>query len=247
MPARPSEPERREQHERHRAVGAAPRGSRRASRRRPCSGIMQSSSATSKRSPPSAARAPRAELGASVAIMPHARHLRGRCAGSSRCRRRSARAARRARPAARRRPAPASSVRRRVGHDRDVKRAALAGPGSLSPPIVAAHQLGQPLADREPEPGAAVAARGRGVDLAERLEQALACRRRRCRCRCRAPRRRSHTTEPAARRLALRRDRQHDLAALGELDRVDEQVEQDLPQRVRRRRRSAPGTPSSIT
>jgi len=38
-------------------------------------------------------------------------------------------------------------------------------------PCRAAHQLGEPLADREPESGAAVLARGRRIDLGERLEQ----------------------------------------------------------------------------
>ena len=35
------------------------------------------------------------------------------------------------------------------------------------------HHLAEPLADSQAQPGAAVVARGRGIDLAERLEQPL--------------------------------------------------------------------------
>ena len=90
----------------------------------------------------------------------------------------------------------------------------------------AAHQLGQPLADRQAETGAPVAARRRGVDLAERLEE---------------------PAEPVGRDAdagvpdgegqlgerprAVRtvgRHRQDHLAPLGELDRVREQVQEHL-------------------
>ena len=60
-------------------------------------------------------------------------------------------------------------LRRRFGLDRENKGRALAG--LALGPDAAAHELGQPLADGESESGAAVFARGRGVDLAERPEQ----------------------------------------------------------------------------
>ena len=89
----------------------------------------------------------------------------------------------------------------------------------------AAHELGEPLADREPEPGAPVAARGRGVDLAERLEEAA------------EPVGRDADAGVADREGQLVEarpfqpvggHRQDDLAPLGELDRVREQVQEDL-------------------
>jgi hypothetical protein len=43
--------------------------------------------------------------------------------------------------------------------------------GHALDPDLPTHQLGEPLADGQPEPGAAVLARGRSVDLRERLEQ----------------------------------------------------------------------------
>ena len=89
-----------------------------------------------------------------------------------------------------------------------------------------AHQLDETLRDREPEPGTAVAARGRGVDLAEGREQPVhpvpgdA-----------DPRVPNGELEPVrARPGGLGRDVDDDLALLGELDRVREQVEQHLPQ-----------------
>ena len=55
-----------------------------------------------------------------------------------------------------------------------------------------------------------------------------------CRCPCRAPRSGAQRRRPSARRRSTRSD---DLAALGELDRVAEEVDRDLAQAVRRRRR----------
>ena len=124
-------------------------------------------------------------------------------------------------------------------------------PGAVAlDPHRAAHQLGQPLADRQPEAGAAVLARGdesawlndwnsRHRPSVAQADAGVAHRERR------APRR------PGAAAAAL--TRQHHLAALGELHRVGQQVEQDLPQprhvaverrparrrRTRRRRRGA--------
>ena len=93
-------------------------------------------------------------------------------------------------------------------------------------PHRAAHQLDDALRDREAEPGAAVAARGRCVDLAERLEQPV------------HPILRDpdagvadgevQAMLSAAGRLGV--DVDDHLALLRELDRVREQVEQHLPQ-----------------
>ena len=76
-----------------------------------------------------------------------------------------------------RRPTSVALRRRRAAGRRRADQRAEAGtssprPGSLSTLDVAAHQLDEPLADREAEAGAAEPAGGRGVRLAERLEQA---------------------------------------------------------------------------
>ena len=68
----------------------------------------------------------------------------------------------RAGPAPAASPTGASMVKR--------ERRAVARPVALGPHR-AAHQLGEALADREAQPGAAVLARGRRIGLAERLEQ----------------------------------------------------------------------------
>jgi hypothetical protein len=87
----------------------------------------------------------------------------------------------------------------------------------------AAHQLGQPLADRQAQAGAAVLARGGRVDLRERLEQ---------------PRQvlgrdadagilhREADTASLVHRLAVHRH--EDLALVRELDGVGQQVDEDL-------------------
>ena len=92
----------------------------------------------------------------------------------------AARARPAARPARRRVSAP-----RRV--DREVEHAALAGHTRALDPHRAAHQLGEPLGDRQAQAGAAVAARRRDVGLARTPEQAVAPAPAGCRCRCRAP------------------------------------------------------------
>ena len=86
-----------------------------------------------------------------------------------------------------------------------------------------AHQRRQLAADRQPQPGAAEAAGGRGVGLGELLEQAAGDRPPSCRCRCRARSRR----QPAPRRL---RRSTATRAGLGELQRVGDQVVQHLAQ-----------------
>ena len=95
---------------------------------------------------------------------------------------------------------PLRSRRRGHGHlggggpDREAE---LAAHADLARDLdAAAHQLGQPLADGQAEAGAAVAPRGRGVDLAERLEEAAEPIRPGCRCRCRAPRRSARGAGP---------------------------------------------------
>ena len=101
---------------------------------------------------------------------------------------------------------------------------------------VAVHQQRQPLADRQAQPGAAEAPRGRRVRLREGLEQP------------RLRRRRDADAgvadgERDQDRAVLRRggvERQHHRALRGELDRVAEQVEDDLAQ-ARRIAEQAPG------
>ena len=90
----------------------------------------------------------------------------------------------------------------------------------------AAHQLHEALRDGEAEAGAAEAARRRGVDLAERREEHV------------HPVGRDPDARVADGELDLVRaaagrrgvHEHHDLAALGELDRVREQVQEHLPQ-----------------
>ena len=117
--------------------------------------------------------------------------------------------------------------RRRAGM-REVERAA--APGLALDPHPAAPS--RPAAgDGQAETRAAVSPRRRPVGLRERLEDASLLAPAGCRCPCRARR-----TAAATR---LRRVRStsststHDLAALGELDGVADQVDQDLPQRGR--------------
>ena len=86
-------------------------------------------------------------------------------------------------------------VRRQLGErrlDREEERRALARPVALGP-HASAHQLGEALADREAEAGAAVLARRRRVGLRERLEQPAHALGATGRCRCRARRRSSST------------------------------------------------------
>ena len=121
-------------------------------------------------------------------------------------------------------------------------------PLPATPSLVAAeravHQLGQAPADREPQARPAVAPRDRRVGLAERLEQPVhpigrdadaRCRGRRSRATSARARRRSSAARPVTAQL--------DLAALGELDRVRQQVEDDLPEPALRRRRSSAAGP----
>ena len=91
---------------------------------------------------------------------------------------------------------------------------------------VAAEQAREVARDRQAEPGAAVLAVRAAVGLAERLEDDLAADARRCRCRCRARRRRRC-------RVAGGEHAQRDLAAFGELERVRQQVLQDLAEALR--------------
>ena len=130
-------------------------------------------------------------------------------------------AARRRRGRARWRPAPR---RRRAQRQVDGEGRALARARSRAS-IVAAHQLGQLAADRQAQARAAVAAGGRGVGLVELLEQAGRASPARCRCRCRRPADAS-TLAVAARRVT------RDLAGLGELQGVGDQVVEDLAHAV---------------
>jgi hypothetical protein len=104
-----------------------------------------------------------------------------------------------------------------------VKRNTLPSPApELSTHIVPAHQLGQPLGDRQAEARAAVAARGRRVDLGERPEQPV-------RSSGGMPmpgvaHREPQPSPPSALDVEARS------RPLGELERVVEQVQQDLPQ-----------------
>ncbi len=106
--------------------------------------------------------------------------------------------------------------------------AALSGEGAV-------HQLGQATADGEPQPGAAVSAGDGGVNLAERLEEAVHCRRRDPDARVAN----INPDLPRGRRAARRSahlgpsDGDEHLAALGELHRVGEKVQHDLTQPAR--------------
>ena len=89
------------------------------------------------------------------------------------------------------------------------------------PPIISA----EPPADRQAEPGAAVLARGRRVGLRECLEQLGRAARRSCRSRCRVTRNTTHSRpSPCSRATSSVM-----APVLGELARVAQQVEQDLP------------------
>ena len=129
------------------------------------------------------------------------------------------RAARRATAAAARAGTRSAWCARRVAA-RQRQRERAAPPGSLS---TRARRPSRRARSREidrPEPGAAELAVGRAVGLPERLEDDLVLLLARCRCRCRAPR-----TRPGSPARAIA---QRDLAALGELERVREQVLEDL-------------------
>ncbi len=96
-------------------------------------------------------------------------------------------------------------------------------PSSLSATDVAAEHPAEVPGDGEPEPGAAIVPGGRGVGLAEGLEERRQSAPASCRCRCR-------TTSNSTRSPPLGQPscRQRDPALLGELGGVAEQVEQDL-------------------
>ena len=103
---------------------------------------------------------------------------------------------------------------------------------------LAAEQARELAADREAETGAAVLAAGAAVGLLERLEDELLLLRARCRCRCPRPRTRRPASPLRARgdrRPARRRqlDLHRHATLLGELERVREQVLQDLLQALR--------------
>ena len=134
--------------------------------------------------------------------------------------------------------APGSRSGPSASSRRTVKWNTLPEPGSelapTSPPIMR-HEL---AADGEAEPGAAVAARRRGVGLREGLEDAFEACPARSRCRCRRPRSARHRV--AARRAA--RGRRTDTSpSLRELDGVGEQVAEHLAERARGRRGRWPG------
>ncbi len=96
-------------------------------------------------------------------------------------------------------------------------------------PDLAAHQLGQALGDRQPESGAAIAARGRAVGLAEALEQASALLFAQADA---GVLDREMQQDIMLADLALRH-LDPDLALLGELDRVVAVIDQDLAQAQR--------------
>src|SRR5437899_1003906 len=104
-----------------------------------------------------------------------------------------------------------------------------ARPGLALQPDASAHQLDEPPRDREPEPGAAVLARGGHVGLGEGLEE--------------AGRLLSGHADPGVAHGELQldlvagaleqTDREPDLATLGELHRVVDQVGEDLSETER--------------
>ena len=184
---------------------------RRASARPSISGMCMSRIARSKRSPPSepAQRLAR-RLGVARQHAPLARPAARARGGWSRCRRRPARACPASSgcaPTNSRRCAGGSSA---IGaHDREAEGRAVARAGALDPHR-AAHQLGQPLADRQAEAGAAVLARRRSSRPARTTGTAAPC-----------PSARQADAGVAHRERAARRgrrrpprcDRQHHLAA----------------------------------
>ena len=100
----------------------------------------------------------------------------------------------------------------------------------------AAHGLRQPPADGQAEPGAAVAAGGRGVGLGERLEQPLGGLR--GDADAGVEHLHAHVTAPVAGRGRPSRPGSRPRPRLGELHRIRGQVQQDLAEATRRR----PGT-----
>ncbi len=101
-------------------------------------------------------------------------------------------------------------------------------------PDASPHQLDQIFGNGQSEAGAAVFARGRGIGLVERLEQALALLGRHADTGVLHPKMQFHIVFG----LGDGFNTQHDLALLGELDRVIAQVDQNLaqPQRVAQQR-----------
>ena len=114
--------------------------------------------------------------------------------------------------------------RSRPRQDGEVEGAAAARPGAFHP-HAAAHQFGQQLADGQAEARAAVLARGAAVGLAELLEQAALA------LFGQADAGVAHRKVQQRATLALfGHHAQHHLTGFGELDRVAEQVQQDLAQ-----------------
>ena len=114
-------------------------------------------------------------------------------------------------------------VRRRRRRDREPERRAHAR--NALDADVAAHQLGESLDDRQAEAGAAVAARGRRIDLRERVEQHSAALRRDADARVAHGDAHGQVGVAAIDHAHVDRD----LAALGELHGVAAEVDQDLP------------------
>ena len=137
--------------------------------------------------------------------------------------------------AARARPPLLGPADAAASGSRSVKWNVLPRPGSLSTQIRPPISSHQPLADRQAQAGAAVAAGGRRVGLAERLEQPVELGRRDADAGVAdresriAARARLEPRRPAA----VRPPSTDDLAGLGELERVAHQVEQHLAQRGR--------------
>src|SRR6185312_14237326 len=98
-------------------------------------------------------------------------------------------------------------------------------PGFRTHSDLAAHQFDQLLADGQPQAGAAVAARDRGVGLREWLEQSSGLFGRQADARV-AYREQQFVVRGA---VAAAADPHRDATALGELDRVPDQVGEDLP------------------
>jgi hypothetical protein len=111
------------------------------------------------------------------------------------------------------------------GNDREIERRALALATALRP-HPAAHQLGETLADREAEAGAAVLARRRRIGLRKRLKEPAHSFGGEADAGI-AHGERQLDAAPFAR---LRGDGQHDLALVGELHRIGEQIQDDLAQ-----------------
>ncbi len=243
--ARPGgRPSTSEHDDRQRQAPALSRGSPRQARRVVMSGIRSSSSTIPYASPASTAASSMAER-----LVAHRPRCRSACPtgqlaleqapGSWRCRPTASTRI----PSSPGQPGLGRGARRRARRQRqgEPERAALALDALHAD--LPAHQLHELLGDGQPEPGAAVLARGGVVGLGERLEDPVL--RGRVRCRCRCPCTSKRILGPPASGSAVTRAKTS--PAAGELHRVGHQVGEHLATRACRRRTRSPAAPRRST